>query len=209
MLVAFDKGGVEPSNPLRGPDHVEIVAVDDPIDLTPLATPIRASSNFRFAWSFFRVTGSDLRSHGGVMAAFNDIVDCADCHSFLRDTLDDIYPREFSIERLHKHCSLTAAKGQFLDTLARAVNDRLGAYSRDLSASTSDERGAIESLFSRLGHFYAFTTAPGSQGDCEVCAHDNNHLFSNWFFGVAWDFTFFVTWPSAETLWMGCLSDTD
>jgi hypothetical protein len=34
--------------------------------------------------------------------------DCADLHAFLRDTLDDIYPREFSIERLHKHCSLMA-----------------------------------------------------------------------------------------------------
>lgn len=188
---------------------MEIAAVDDFIDLTQIATSIRASSNFRFAWRFFRVTGIDLRSHGGVMAAFNAIVDQADLHAFLRGTLDDIYPRDFTIERLHKHCSLTTAKGQFLDTMARAANDRLGAYSRSLSASTSVERGVIESLFSRLGHFYAFTTTPGSQDGCEICARHNSHLFSNWFFDVAWDFTFFVTWPDVETLWMGCLSDTD
>jgi hypothetical protein len=188
---------------------MEITTVEDLIDLTRIATLIRASSNFRFAWRFFRVTGNDLRSLGGVMAAFNAITDRADLHSFLRDTLDDIYPRDFTIERLHKHCSLTAAKGEFLDTMARAANDRLGAYSRSLSASTSAERGVIESHFSRLGHFYAFTITPGSQDGCDVCANYNSHLFSNWFFDVAWDFTFFVTWPHARTLWMGCLSDTD
>ena len=67
----------------------------------------------------------------------------------------------------------------------------------------------VTMLSSRLGHFYAFTTVPGSQDGCDICANLNSHLFSNWFFDVAWDFTFFVTWPDARTLWMGCLSDTD
>jgi hypothetical protein len=41
---------------------MEIAAVDDLIDLTRIATPICASSNFRFAWRFFRVTGINLGS---------------------------------------------------------------------------------------------------------------------------------------------------
>lgn len=181
----------------------------DPIDLSELAAAVRSSSNFRFTWRFFRLKAADLRAYSTVAASLDAIVRRSDLHSFLSDSMDDIYPRQFQIEPLHKHASLEIDSGYFLDTMARASLDRLGAYSRDLSPSTSDERAEIHRLFLSLGPYIAFHTKPGNDPNCEYCKIHNNDLISNWFFDVAWDFTFLLTWPNASVLWMGCLTDTD
>ena len=186
-----------------------LAPIEDPLDLNKLAVAIRSSSNFRFAWRFFTLYADDLRSYSTVAASLDAIVRQPDLHSFLSESMDDIYPRKFEIHPLHNHASLVNDGGYFLDTLTRASLDRLGAYSRDLSPSTSDERDAVHQLFSSVGRYIAFHTQPGSNPNCEYCKSRNSDLISNWFFGVAWDFTFLLTWPTASLLWMGCLTDTD
>jgi len=188
---------------------MQITPIDDPIDLSGLTNQIRQSSNFRFAWRFFSFDAAELEPHAIVVAALDAIVSRPELHSFLSDSMDVIYPRKFEIEPLHDHATLVNDDEYFLDTMARAFHDRLGAYSRDLSPSTSNERAPIHRLFSSIGRYIAFHTQRGNDPDCDACRSLNNDLISNWFFDVAWDFTFLLTWPSASTLWMGCLTDTD
>ena len=187
--------------------HINVIG--DPFDLQHLAASIRNSSNFRFAWQFFSVSAADLDSIGSVAEILDVIVTQPVLHSFLANSLDEIYPREFQIAPLHKHASIVRDGAAFLDTLSRASLDRLGAYSRDLSRSTADERKPIHKLFSRMGHYTAFTIEPGRNQSCNICQEHNSHLFSNWFFDVAWDYIFLLSWPQASMFWMGCLTDTD
>lgn len=188
---------------------MRIEVIDDPFDLAPLAASIRRSSNFRFAWQFLAVHADDLQSVGTVAAVLDAMIRTPALHSFLIETMDDIYPRKFEIEPLHCHASIVADKSCFLDTITRASLDRLGAYSRELDASTAGEREPIHKLFSSAGRYFAYTIRPGARPDCDVCQHHNSHLFSNWFFDVAWDYTFMLTWPLASLFWIGCLTDTD
>ena len=181
----------------------------DPIDLKELATSIRRSSNFRFTWQFFTVTGKDLDSIGTVAELLSIVIEQPQLHSFLAKTLDEIYPRHLEVEPLHKHASIVLDPSSFLDTMARASLDRLGAYSRNLSPATADEREVIHKQFSQIGRYWAFTIDPGNSRDCSICQQHNNHLFSNWFYGVAWDYIFLVSWPHASVFWIGCLTDTD
>jgi hypothetical protein len=50
---------------------------------------------------------------------------------------------------------------------------------------------------------------PGNSPDCLACRNHNNHLFSTWFYGVAWDWCLFAIWPHCDLFWVGCLTDTD
>ena len=186
-----------------------LTPIDDPVDLEGLAKAIRGSSNFRFAWQFFRVYGEDLRASATVAQALDVIVKNSEHHSFLADSMDPRFPQRFEIHPLHIHATLELDGGCFLDTMACASLDRLGAYSCDVSPSTSDERREIHRIFSGPGRYFAFHPQRGDDPDCEHCRKRNNELFSNWFFDVAWDFTFLVTWQDASLLWMGCLTDTD
>ena len=188
---------------------MHIDSIPDPIDLQTLAASIRRSSNFRFSWQFYSVFTEALDSLGTVAKILDAIIAQPELHSFLAETLDDIYPRQFRIEPLHKHASVIPDGSFFLDTVARASLDRLGAYSRDLSPSTAQEREPIHKLFSQKGRYSAFTVVPGNNPDCEICRQHNSHLFSNWFYDVAWDYTLFVSWPNSALFWMGCLTDTD
>jgi hypothetical protein len=188
---------------------MQIAPIDDPFDLSDVADAIRRSSNFRFAWRFFSLYAEDLRSYATVAACLDAIVHNRELHSFLVDSMDDVYPRTFEIAPLHIHASIVNDGGYFLDTMTRASLDRLGAYSCNLSPSTSEERAPIHKLFSSLGPYIAFHTQAGNKPDCDDCRSHNNNLISNWFFNVAWDYTFLLTWPSASVLWMGCLTDTD
>ena len=187
--------------------HIE--PISDAFDLQHLAASIRRSSNFRFAWQFYSVTAADLDSVGTVAEILSVIIAQPGLHAFLAISLDEIYPRDFQIEPLHKHASIVRDETSFLDTMARASLDRLGAYSRDLSRSTAEEREPIHKLFSRMGRYSAFTIASGINSDCNICRHHNSHLFSNWFFDVAWDYIFLLSWPRESLFWMGCLTDTD
>ena len=186
-----------------------ISAINDPIDLLPLATSIRSSSNFRFAWQFYSLQADDLRSYSTIAGSLDLIIRRSDLHAFLANSMDDIYPREFTIRPLHTHASIVYDNGYFLDVMARASLDRLGAYSRNLSPATPAERETVNRIFASQGRFRAFHTQRGDHPDCSQCRRGDTDLISNWFFDVAWDYTFLLTWPEASLLWMGCLTDTD
>jgi hypothetical protein len=96
-----------------------------------------------------------------------------------------------------------------MNVLAQAANDHLGAYSSDLRQSTPGEMRVIDELFSSVGPYCAFSIVPGSVPTCPVCREYDHRNFSSWFYGVAWDYCYLVTWPKSELIWMGCLTDTD
>jgi hypothetical protein len=110
---------------------------------------------------------------------------------------------------LHNHCQIRECTDEFVDTFARGVFDHLGAYSRDLRESNTNERGFVRKTFSLLGDFVAYSIFPGNAPNCDDCKQYNHQLYSNWFFDVAWDFTYFVIWPDSKIVWVGCFSDTD
>ena len=193
---------------LHDKTRMNLNPVDDRIDLSAIAAAVRRSSNFRFAWQFFDFKARDLLSPDTLRFALDAIVRREDLHAFLRHSLYD-NPREFEIELLHSHASINRDDAYFLDTLTRASLDRLGAYSHDLTPSTAIEREPIHKLFSSIGTYAAFITTQGSFAGCDICKHHNNDLFCNWFFDVAWDYTFLLTWPAASVIWVACLTDTD
>jgi hypothetical protein len=104
---------------------------------------------------------------------------------------------------------VAAVDGAFEQILARAAADQLGAYSRILSEATPAQVAEIQALFGSLGPYRAFELNPGSVSGCPTCRHHNNHLFTSWFYGVAWDWLFCVRWTNSPVTWIGCLSDTD
>ncbi|MGA2498169.1 MAG: hypothetical protein ABSH20_10530 [Tepidisphaeraceae bacterium] len=137
------------------------------------------------------------------------LVNLPDCHRFLRDSFDAMYDREFSIEPLHEHCEVVPCGTGFESTLAVAADDHLGAYSRDLRGPTATEVSQIRATFSSVGEYTAFELRPGNLAGCALCRNQNSHLFTNWFYGVAWDWCFVLTWASQKIAWVGCLTDTD
>jgi len=114
------------------------------------------------------------------------VVEAPDCHAFLRESFEVGPGESFTIESVHEHSNLAIADGSFEQTLARAAADRLGAYSRDLSDATVSQVGAGRDLFGAPGSYSAFVLTPGTVAGCPVCADYNGHLFTSWFYGVAW-----------------------
>lgn len=177
--------------------------------LNGIAKRIRASSNFLFAWQFFHLHGLDPRSPRTALRVLEAVIAVESCHEFLRSSFDGMYGEPFSVEPLHEHCSLDEAEGDFEEILSAAAGDRLGAYSRTLRPSTAAEREEIARIFGLAGRYRAFQLEPGTVRGCQVCAAHNNHVFSTWFYGVAWDWTLVLIWPEERLAWVGCLTDTD
>jgi hypothetical protein len=182
---------------------------DSPFSLDTLAVQIRKSSNFRFDWQFFRLTGIDSRSPSGVRQALDSIIATDDLHQFLRESFEATYNDEFEIGPLHEHCRIAAASDEFDGILAAAAGDHLGAYSRELRPATADEKREVRELFGRVGNFCAYQLLPGDISGCPACREHGSHLFTTWFYGVAWDWCLLASWPDRELFWMGCLTDTD
>jgi hypothetical protein len=180
-----------------------------PISLDRIAARVRASSNFRFSWQFFRSNGVDIRSAGDIHASLAEIVSNSNLHAFLRSSFVDMYAPEFTIDTPHEHSEICSSPGKFEDVLARAANDHLGAYSTGPRDSTEAEMMEISHLFGALGDYHSYELRPGNSPDCPICRQHNSHLFTSWFYDVAWDWCFFVAWPAKDILWMGCLTDTD
>jgi hypothetical protein len=180
----------------------------DPFNLEGLAARVRSSSNFWFNWQFYDFDGIDPRSPVDIRAALSRIIAEPGLHQFLRDSIDDKSDRAFEIDSLHEHCrvELTA---DFENILAAAAADHLGAYSRDMRPATAGECAEVAKLFGSAGEYVAFQLLPGKIADCPVCRTHNNHLFTTWFEGVAWDWCLLATWPDRHLLWLGCLTDTD
>lgn len=188
---------------------MHIARIPDSIDMSDAASKLRASSNFRFAWQFHQIDGVEIIDADVCRALLHAVVADPTLHEFLRSSIDVIYPREFEIWPLHYHCQIRECTDEFVDTFARGVFDHLGAYSRDLRESNTNERGFVRKTFSLLGDFVAYSIFPGNDPDCDDCKQYNHQLYSNWFFDVAWDFTYFVVWPDSKIVWVGCFSDTD
>src|SRR5262249_8202822 len=144
-----------------------------------------------------------------IRQALEVIIATPDLHEFLRESFDPMYSEAFEIQPLHNHSRVDPAAGEFENTLARAAGDHLGAYSRRLREATGAERHVIKALFECIGEYHAYALSPGHIPECAVCRNHNNHLFSSWFFGVAWDWCLFALWPRRHLFWMGCLTDTD
>jgi hypothetical protein len=186
-----------------------LATCDSPFSLNDLAARIRKSSNFRFAWQFYQCSGFGPKSPLSIRHALEAIIDTPELHAFLQESFEPMYADAFAIEPLHRHCRVDAAAGEFENILARAGGDHLGAYSKPLRDATAGEKQAIKELFKCPGQYRAYELLPGNVAACPVCRSHNSHLFSRWFYGVAWDWCLFALWPRCKLLWVGCLTDTD
>jgi hypothetical protein len=186
-----------------------LATCDSPFSLDELANQIRKSSNFRFAWQFYSVDGIDPQSEAGARKALDSIIAIPSLHQFLRDSFEPVFDDSFVIEPLHEHCRCCVASEDFENTLASAANDLLGAYSRTLRPATNAEKQEIARLFGSLGPYHPFELCYGTEKNCPTCNESSHHLFTTWFYGVAWDWCLLAFWPNQKILWVGCLTDTD
>jgi hypothetical protein len=186
-----------------------LVTCNSPFSLEDLAVRIRNSSNFRFGWQFYQINGIAPRSPMDVRRALNSIVATPDLHRFLQESFEATYDDVFEIEPVHEHCQVAAASDEFENILASAAGDHLGAYSQELRPAKGGEKQEIGELFGSVGSYLQYQLLPGKVPGCSTCGQSDNHLFTTWFYKVAWDWCLFASWPSRELFWMGCLTDTD
>ncbi len=189
-----------------------LLPVSDPAaisQLKGLAALIRKSSNFRFVWQFYEFFGFDPASPKSARFMLEYAIETESCCQFLSQSFDPMYEKVFAVASLHEHARVEEASHTFESTLATAATDRLGAYSPSLGNAKPSKVAAVKSLFQRIGAYHAYQLLPGSNPGCSTCEQHNNHLFSNWFYGVAWDWCILVVWPKEQLLWLGCLTDTD
>jgi hypothetical protein len=186
-----------------------LATCDSPCLLNDLVARIRKSSNFRFSWQFYQCSGIDPQSPANIRRALETIIATPELHEFLQESFEPMYAEAFEVEPLHEHCRVDAVGGEFENILARAAGDHLGAYSQQLRDATAAEKQEIKELFGCIGEYSAYELLPGNLPGCPACRNNNNHLFSSWFFGVAWDWCLFVVWPRRNLFWVGCLTDTD
>jgi len=180
-----------------------------PVSLAGLATRIRRSSNFRFDWQWFSLDAVSAASPTKARRILDDLVRDPECHRFLKESFSNLYDPTFQIESIHEHCKVLEITRDFDDLLARAATDRLGAYSRQLVAAPASELMTIREIFGPVFPYSVFSLQPGEVADCPTCEKYNSHLFTNWFYGVAWDWCFCLLPQGARTAWVGCLTDTD
>ncbi len=200
----------EPNAYASDPHRMEhLVPCEDAFSLQALSEEIESSSNFRFAWQFCRFQGKEPVSIQDIRTAFATITTQPDCHRFLKHSLPLELDGGFAIEPMHEHCGIAEASGEFENILAGAAGDRLGAYSPNRGDATAQEKERIVRLFRQPGSYVSFILSPGNVPGCKVCGDYRGHLFSNWFYGVAWDWILLAAWPEAQLLWIGCLTDTD
>lgn len=172
---------------------------EDP--LTGFAEAIRKRSNFRIAWQYFYSATDDART-----ILSTAIADPA-CHRFLRDTFEPTYNDMFEIDPIHEHAPVVEAPDRFENVLASGAGGHLGAYDYDNRDATPEELQRVRTAFEALGPYRAFELRPGTQPGCEECKIYNHHLFSSWFYCVAWDWCFIVLW--SEWALIVCITDTD
>ena len=181
---------------------------DPPIDLVDLSRAIRRSSNFSFASVFFQYDDANPTSLRGALAVFDAIVETPAFERSLRETWVADYRKTLEVGRREKHAVLVPAEGHLENVLASASLDQAGAYSRAVRDATGPQRDEVAALFRHLGDYLAFELVSRPDPACRTCGY-NSHLFSTWFYGVAWDWCFFVVWPAAKVAGVVCLTDTD
>jgi hypothetical protein len=170
------------------------------------ASRIRGSSNFRVAWQMFQCDGPCKATPRTARQILETICLVPELHLFLAPEVQDQPP---SALHLHEHCFLEPAAGSFENILARAVADRLGAYSHSLAEATRNEMNAVRDLFNGPGSYVSFELLPGEVAECATCQAHNGHLFSDWFYAVAWDWCHCIIWETRKLALLWCMSDTD
>jgi hypothetical protein len=186
-----------------------IPEIEAPFALGSLASRIRSSSNFLFAWQWYRRLPRRPVSGAEAMKVLGAIQKAPELHDFLREPVGAWLSAPFQVGQGHAHSRFEPADGEFEAILARGAADRLGAYSHSLAEARPQEIAEISALFLEAGRYEAFQLQPGNVPGCLECERWNSHLFSSWFYAVAWDWCFCVFWPKTELVWIGCLTDTD
>ncbi len=185
---------------------MHITRIPDPIDMSDAASKIRASSNFRFAWQFHQIDGVETVDANACRALLNAVVADPTLHEFLRSSIDDIYPREFEICPLHDHCQFANAPMILSIPLLAVCLTTWARIHATFENRTPTNAALCERHFRLLGDFAAYSIFPGNDPDCDECKQYNHQVYSNWFFDVAWDYTYFVVWPDSKIVWVGCFS---
>lgn len=186
---------------------MRISKLSDPLDLTEVATRLRSSSNFRFAWQFYQIADAPEKMVDACRSLLENVVVYPELHEFLRTTNNGVYRHEFKMWHVAEPCEVRECTADFTDTFASAVFDHLGAYSNILRPATQHERKYVEGIFSRMGDFVAY-----SLFECDATTsprYCRGPLFSSWFYDVGCDYAYFVAWPQRNIIWLGCLTDTD
>jgi hypothetical protein len=181
-----------------------------PIDHRDLSRAIRASSNFQFEIIFFRWEDDGRPVAEAARSVLETFIATPELHAPLRERFHGGYRpgTTFEISPLEAHAVLLAADGELDGELARASLDRAGAYSQSLQPASLTEARAVSKIFGALGRYEVAKLAAQPVPGCPTCGW-NGHLFSNWFFGVAWDWCYVVLWREARTAAIVCMTDTD
>jgi hypothetical protein len=173
------------------------------------ADRIRASSNFRVTWQLFQCDASCKATPRTARQVLDTICMVPEYQRFLADDLSPLPIESASAPLLHEHCAMVPVGGSFEETLARGAADRLGAYSRSLANAIASEVEEVRALFGVHGVNSPFELRSGDVPGCSTCAEHNGHLFSDWFYAVAWDWCFCVVWESRKLALVWCMTDTD
>ncbi len=181
----------------------------EPLELDKLARKIRKSSNFRFERLWFRLPTEPRDANQVASDLLVHIVHSQDAHQVLQSSFDPMYDEQLTLQLPHEHSHWVSEPGRVESVLAQAAADRLGAYSRRRSPATPRERRRIEKLLASIGTYVALELRRGSQDGCPECQEDDNHLFTTWFYGVAWDWCFVVLWPEQRIACVILMTDTD
>jgi hypothetical protein len=139
----------------------------------------------------------------------SELVDSPACHSFLRGSFVPEYDPTFTIQSVHEHCKFKKVTHSFERILARAFADRLGAFSRNLIEAESSDIDMVRQVFGAVSPYTVFQLEPGRKKQCPVCVAHGGYLFTNWFYGVAWDWCFCLLPLRRRIAWVGFLTDTD
>lgn len=178
------------------------------LDFRPIAVRIQRSSNFRVAWQLFQWIGPCKAAPRTAQQALDTVVSVPAFQTFLANS-EPPFTKPLNVQSIHAHCAFKAAGGTFEQTLARAAADRLGAHSRILADAPPEQLREAEKVFQQLGSYVPFELIPGEVKGCLECRRHNAHLFSDWFYGVAWDWCYCVIWKDRSLVALLCLTDTD
>jgi len=181
---------------------------DAPIALEALAGKVRASSNFSFASIFYLYEDANPTTPRGALAVFDAILETPELDRVLRNSWVRDYRSTFELDRREKHALLVPVEGRLENVLASAAHDHAGAYSRVLRDATSSERAEVAELFGSMGRYQCFELVARPEPGCSTCGY-RSEFFSNWFYGTAWDWCFFVVWEEKKVVGLICLTDTD
>jgi len=178
------------------------------LDFEGIAARIRRSSNFRVAWQLIEWSAPCKATPRTARQVLETIALVPELQTFLASS-EPTVTQPPTVQPLHVHAVFKAAAGTFERTVARAASDRVGAYPRMHTDVAPVEIREVEELFRSLGPYVPFELLPGEVEGCPECRGHYAHLFSDWFYCVAWDWCFCVIWEERNLVGVLCMTDTD